>query len=200
MSYFVNKHFLFWYAVIVLLFAFLVRTAWPSMDYYSHAAFLILLIAASIGLLICLIGMGGHVILHWKQKRREIEANYPLPLSGLSTTKVAEDRPVLQRPRPMQRQLHRRPVARLRGAKSQGANLQKPVAMGYRPPSNAVANPQNTHLQTLDDIDERIIAAGQSLQAQNIKVTGIAIANVLSDIPQRTVYDRLAKLRDRQTQ
>jgi hypothetical protein len=75
-------------------------------------------------------------------------------------------------------------------------NSQGQLATGYRPPSNALANPQPAHLQSIDEIDATILAAGKELQAQGIKVTGIAIAN-MTGIAERTVYDRLAKMKQK---
>jgi uncharacterized membrane protein YfbV (UPF0208 family) len=106
-------------------------------------------------------------------RRQQLTA---LPLSSLSDETFVEENP----------QVQNRSQGLLPDANTSVANLQ----------TGANANFANTDAKIADEIDEQILDAFEELVVQKQKPTGIAIAQ-MTGIPQRTVYDRMEKLKDK---
>src|SRR6266704_344586 len=175
-----TKNFILVDLMLIASMGVLLYASWPSLQSYSRWTAIALL---AIMVVLAVIGLGALVIqVAFMTKRKAIDLRVyeqqqlSLPLPSLHTTKISATPANLQR-----------------------ANLQKPFATGYRPPSNAVANPQSANLQPVndgiikDEVDAKIAEAARKLRQQNIKPTGNAIAN-MTGIAQRTVYDRMTKI------
>ncbi len=220
-----TKNFILVDLMLIASMGVLLYASWPSLQSYSRWTAIALL---AIMVVLAVIGLGALVIqVAFMTKRKAIDLRVyeqqqlSLPLPSLHTTKIAEEDAIsasvprkslprsrhvlqrLQKPRSANSQVLQPAKNSATPANLQRANLQKPFATGYRPPSNAVANPQSANLQPVndgiikDEVDAKIAEAARKLRQQNIKPTGIAIAN-MTGIAQRTVYDRMTKITERE--